>query len=148
MAHPGSKIQDHLISDGLNYGMAFGRVAWRCLPEPRRRVRAVARDNHTVRAGAFVEQSDELPRPVDLDEFAAVGRANWMEFPAPPLGVPTRSKAPLRHPRADRRWVVPQVIPALTCRRLHVVPMSRSATHGARPTMPPLTGGGNDCFDI
>jgi mannose-6-phosphate isomerase-like protein (cupin superfamily) len=35
----------------------------------------------------FFEQSDELSRPVDLEELAAVGWANWMEFSGPPLGI-------------------------------------------------------------
>jgi len=58
----------------------------------RRRVRAVAGDHHASGLERFFEQSDELPRPVDPDELAAVGRANWMEFSGPPLEVPTRSR--------------------------------------------------------
>ena len=35
----------------------------------------------------FFEQSDVLPRPVDPLDLAAIGRANWLEFSGPPLGV-------------------------------------------------------------
>ena len=35
----------------------------------------------------FFEQSAGLERPVDPEALAAVGRANWMEFSGPPLGV-------------------------------------------------------------
>lgn len=34
----------------------------------------------------FFEQYDELPRPVDPEELAAIGHANWIEFTGPPLG--------------------------------------------------------------
>jgi len=35
----------------------------------------------------FFEQSAELPGPVEAGTLAAVGRANWMEFVGPPVGV-------------------------------------------------------------
>ena len=36
----------------------------------------------------FFEQfADLLPGPVDPERFAAVGRANWVEFVGPPVGV-------------------------------------------------------------
>lgn len=35
----------------------------------------------------FFEQTDELPRPVDPEEIAAIGHANWMVFSGPPLSV-------------------------------------------------------------
>ena len=36
----------------------------------------------------FFEQFAELlPGPVDPEEFAAVGRANWIEFVGPPVAV-------------------------------------------------------------
>lgn len=35
----------------------------------------------------FFEQSDELSRPADPDELAALGHACWMEFSGPPLSV-------------------------------------------------------------
>ena len=41
----------------------------------------------------FFEQSAELPRPVDPEEMAAIGRANWMEFSGPPLEIPILSRA-------------------------------------------------------
>ena len=40
----------------------------------------------------FFEQSDKLPRPVDPEEIAAIGLANWMQFSGPPLGVPIPCK--------------------------------------------------------
>jgi mannose-6-phosphate isomerase-like protein (cupin superfamily) len=39
----------------------------------------------------FFEQSAELPRPVDPEELAATGRANWLEFSGPPLAASTGS---------------------------------------------------------
>ena len=47
----------------------------------------------------FFEQSGELPRPVDLEEIAAIGPANWIEFSGPPLGVsdPLQGTAPTPH---------------------------------------------------
>ena len=35
----------------------------------------------------FFEQAAELPRPVDPEEMAAIGHANWMDFSGPPLGL-------------------------------------------------------------
>jgi len=36
----------------------------------------------------FFEQfADLLPGPVDPAQLAAVGRANWLEFVGPPVGV-------------------------------------------------------------
>ncbi len=35
----------------------------------------------------FFEESADLARPVDPEEVAAIGHANWMEFSGPPLAV-------------------------------------------------------------
>ena len=35
----------------------------------------------------FFEQTDQLPRPVDPEEIAAIGAVNWMDFSGPPLGA-------------------------------------------------------------
>ena len=35
----------------------------------------------------FFEQTDKLPRPVDPEEIAAIGAANWVHFAGPPLGA-------------------------------------------------------------
>ena len=37
----------------------------------------------------FFEQTDKLPRPVDFEDIAAIGAANWMDFSGPPLGATT-----------------------------------------------------------
>ena len=57
------------------------------LPERRRRVGAAAGDHRAVRAGAVLRESADLARPVDPEEVAAIGHANWMEFSGPPLAV-------------------------------------------------------------
>ncbi|RZU12073.1 cupin domain [Kribbella rubisoli] len=35
----------------------------------------------------FFEQAGKLSHPVDPEELAAIGRANWLEFGGPPLAV-------------------------------------------------------------
>ncbi|MFI5692842.1 cupin domain-containing protein [Kribbella sp. NPDC051586] len=35
----------------------------------------------------FFEQAAQLSRPIDPEELAAVGHANWVEFAGPPLAV-------------------------------------------------------------
>ena len=35
----------------------------------------------------FFEQAAEMSHPVDPEELAAIGRANWVEFSGPPLAV-------------------------------------------------------------
>jgi uncharacterized cupin superfamily protein len=35
----------------------------------------------------FFAQTDQLQRPVDPEQIAAIGLVNWMEFSAPPLGI-------------------------------------------------------------
>lgn len=35
----------------------------------------------------FFEQTDKMSRPVDPEELAAIGHANWIEFGGPPLSV-------------------------------------------------------------
>ncbi|HEY5787930.1 MAG TPA: cupin domain-containing protein [Microlunatus sp.] len=35
----------------------------------------------------FFEQANDLRRPIDPEEVAAIGLANWMEFSGPPLRV-------------------------------------------------------------
>ncbi|MER7249912.1 cupin domain-containing protein [Kribbella sp. NPDC000426] len=35
----------------------------------------------------FFEQAQQLSQPVDPEELAAIGRANWVEFAGPPLAI-------------------------------------------------------------
>lgn len=35
----------------------------------------------------FFEQTDKMARPIDPEQLAAIGRANWVEFGGPPLAV-------------------------------------------------------------